>query len=150
MGCASHSALDNTNTQINALDTEVTKLNLAVNTLKSQNTELVNSIYKLNSLLAEYNSKNNTNITPVAIPENTSNQGAVPSAVPLGGQCMAITQAGTQCKRTSVPGSDFCWQHQTGSVSKPSNPGGHDIQTGPRGGQYYINKNGKKTYIKKK
>ena len=28
--------------------------------------------------------------------------------------------------------------------------GGREIHTGPRGGQYYINSNGKKTYIKRK
>lgn len=29
-----------------------------------------------------------------------------------GGQCMAITKAGTQCKRKASPGSSYCYQHQ--------------------------------------
>ena len=34
----------------------------------------------------------------------------------------------------------------------PSSSSGsyHNVQTGPRGGQYYINKNGNKTYLKRK
>lgn len=35
------------------------------------------------------------------------------------------------------------------SVSSGSSGSGQNIQTGPRGGKYYINSNGKKTYIKK-
>jgi len=89
------------------------------------------------------------------------------------GRCQAITQAGTQCKRNAQAGSKYCWQHQsyvgkdansqnnvsntsgttknssttTKSSGTPSS--GRTIMTGPRGGQYYINKNGNKTYIKK-
>jgi colicin import membrane protein len=40
------------------------------------------------------------------------------------------------------------------NLSMPGNGGSagnsHDVQTGPRGGRYYINKNGNKTYIKRK
>ncbi len=75
------------------------------------------------------------------------------------GQCKAITAAGTQCKRSASEGSDYCWQHQgysgskstvksSGSSSGTSTGSGRTIQTGPRGGKYYINKNGNKTYIK--
>lgn len=35
------------------------------------------------------------------------------------------------------------------SYSTPSSSASRDIQTGPRGGQYYINSNGNKTYTKK-
>ena len=28
------------------------------------------------------------------------------------GQCVAVTQKGTQCKRKSTPGNEKCWQHQ--------------------------------------
>lgn len=81
------------------------------------------------------------------------------------GQCKAITAAGTQCKRLASEGSEYCWQHQgysgskstvkssgtsSGSSSGTSTGSGRTIQTGPRGGQYYINKNGNKTYIKRK
>jgi len=74
-------------------------------------------------------------------------------------QCKAITAAGAQCKRSASEGSDYCWQHQgysgtkstfksSGSSSGTSTGSGRTIQTGPRGGKYYINKNGNKTYIK--
>lgn len=36
------------------------------------------------------------------------------------------------------------------SYSNPSSSSSRTIQTGPRGGKYYINSNGNKTYIKKK
>jgi hypothetical protein len=44
--------------------------------------------------------------------------------------------------------SDYSNKRSTysGGSSSPS----RSIQTGPRGGQYYINKNGNKTYVKKK
>lgn len=35
-------------------------------------------------------------------------------------------------------------------ISEGASGSGHTIQTGPRGGRYYINKNGNKTYIKRK
>lgn len=81
-------------------------------------------------------------------------------------QCKAKTSSGKQCSRDAQEGSDYCWQHRptyepdstknsesssgikSGSSSGSSS--GRTIHTGPRGGQYYINSNGKKTYIKKK
>jgi len=79
-------------------------------------------------------------------------------------RCIAITNAGTQCSRNADPGSDYCWQHKktyepttSSSVSTTTTPtkntttsSGQTIQTGPRGGQYYINSSGKKVYVKKK
>ena len=81
-------------------------------------------------------------------------------------RCLAITAAGTQCTRLADIGSKYCWQHKATyepgttttnkSTATPSKSSGtsvsssRTIQTGPRGGQYYINKNGNKTYIKKK
>jgi len=79
-------------------------------------------------------------------------------------RCIAITNAGTQCSRNADPGSDYCWQHKktyeptkSSSISTTTTPtkstttsSGRTIQTGPRGGQYYINSKGNKTYIKKK
>lgn len=38
----------------------------------------------------------------------------------------------------------------TSTNYSPSKSSSKTIQTGPRGGKYYINKNGKKTYVKKK
>ena len=88
------------------------------------------------------------------------------------GRCQATTLKGTQCSRNAAPGSNYCWQHkgssqtnnatgskQTSSESSTttksstgssSYSGSRTIQTGPRGGQYYINKNGNKTYVKRK
>ncbi|MDP3386063.1 MAG: hypothetical protein Q8S24_02420 [Eubacteriales bacterium] len=79
-------------------------------------------------------------------------------------RCIAITNAGTQCSRNAEPGSDYCWQHKstyepnkaTNSTTKATTttatkqPATRVIHTGPRGGQYYINSNGNKVYIKKK
>lgn len=70
-------------------------------------------------------------------------------------QCKAITKAGSQCKRNPKEGSDYCWQHQGNSKINPtekssSYSGNKTIYTGPRGGQYYINSKGNKTYIKRK
>ena len=83
-------------------------------------------------------------------------------------RCQAITAKGTQCTRHAEPGSKYCWQHkktyEPGSTSTSSSKStsvsstnssspsysGRTIQTGPRGGQYYINSHGNKTYIKKK
>ena len=88
------------------------------------------------------------------------------------GKCQAITSKGTQCSRNAAAGSNYCWQHkgtsqansatgtkQTSSESSTTTKsstgssnynGSNTIQTGPRGGQYYINKNGNKTYVKRK
>src|SRR5665647_1086815 len=80
-----------------------------------------------------------------------------------GGRCQAITLKGAQCKRMVSKGSSYCWQHKsnneikkpddkkksvesTSSATKQSSVSSKAIQTGPRGGQYYINKNGNKTY----
>lgn len=67
--------------------------------------------------------------------------------------CKAITKAGKQCSRNAKAESDYCWQHQKKAIPPPASSfelNGHTIYTGSRGGQYYINKNGKKTYIKRK
>lgn len=92
-----------------------------------------------------------------------------------GGRCQATTKKGTQCKRNAAEGSDYCWQHggtkktsynnkKDYNKSEKSNNNkakiektstgetynGKIVHTGPRGGKYYINKNGNKTYIKRK
>jgi type II secretory pathway pseudopilin PulG len=82
-----------------------------------------------------------------------------------GGRCQAITAAGNQCSRNADPGSNYCWQHKstyepnntqqkivstpTQKISGSSSSSGRTIYTGPRGGRYYINSHGNKTYIKK-
>lgn len=79
-------------------------------------------------------------------------------------RCKAKTASGKQCSRDAQEGSDYCWQHRPTyepSSTKKEDPGTgtksnssvrsntREIHTGPRGGKYYINANGKKTYIKK-
>lgn len=87
-------------------------------------------------------------------------------------QCNGITQKGLRCKNKTLNASGYCYLHedqiktkqgsdskvssapkQATTVSKPATSGtynGKQIHTGPRGGQYYINSNGNKTYIKRK
>ncbi len=93
------------------------------------------------------------------VPSSTPSQTAVPSATAMNGvqidstsgRCQAITAAGTQCTRRAQPGSKYCWQHQNyGKATPSSGSSDRQILTGPRGGKYYINSNGKKVYIRKK
>jgi colicin import membrane protein len=74
-------------------------------------------------------------------------------------QCSAYAIDGTQCTQQVVPGSSYCSEHRdkssidnsssgTPSQSSGSSGAGQTIYIGPRGGKYYINGNGKKTYIK--
>ncbi len=80
-------------------------------------------------------------------------------------RCKATTSAGTQCSRNAQAGSEFCWQHakssststssssqvtSESSTSKSYSTPSRQISTGPRGGQYYLNSSGKKTYVKRK
>lgn len=77
-------------------------------------------------------------------------------------RCIATTAAGSQCSRKADDGSDYCWQHKkthettsssTTSKSSTLNSSSNStrvLQTGPRGGQYYINSKGNKVYVKKK
>lgn len=68
-------------------------------------------------------------------------------------QCIAITKKGTRCKRIVQPGSQYCWQHQEQAIStKASSNYSEDrtIYTGPRGGRYYYNSKGHKTYLRRK
>jgi len=85
---------------------------------------------------------------------------------PASTRCKAITAAGSQCSRNADAGSEYCWQHKntyephstpsnavstpksTGSSSSGSTGAGRVIQTGPRGGKYYINSKGNKVYVK--
>lgn len=72
------------------------------------------------------------------------------------GQCKAITATGNRCSRNAQPGSDYCWQHAAKSsdnvntTNNSSYSGSREIHTGSRGGQYYINSHGNKTYVRRK
>lgn len=98
------------------------------------------------------NSVNNNQLKDDSTPNNITNNKSTTTK-----QCIAITKKGTQCTRNAEEGSDYCWQHNKSKTtiksenkSYNSNSSGRTIYTGPRGGQYYINKNGNKTYIKRK
>jgi len=68
-------------------------------------------------------------------------------------QCLANTQEGRRCLRKIVKTVYYCWQHGGAAKSKEAvKPAStdHNYQTGPRGGEYYINSKGKKVYKKKK
>jgi hypothetical protein len=59
-------------------------------------------------------------------------------------QCHATTKAGTQCKRTAIKGSSYCYQHNDTIQSQIADT--FRIYTGSRGGKYQI-KNGVKHYL---
>jgi regulator of replication initiation timing len=129
--------------------------------LKTQVLDLKNENAKLQNELAS-RSTNSTDRSDIAITKPSDN-----SIQTTGGRCQAITAKGTQCTRQADPGSKYCWQHKktyepqstststnnNSSVSSPSSSGsstsgGRTIYTGSRGGQYYINSHGNKTYVK--
>ncbi|WP_319591711.1 DNA/RNA non-specific endonuclease [uncultured Draconibacterium sp.] len=76
-------------------------------------------------------------------------------------QCSGTTQKGARCKNKTLNANGYCHLHQdqaggntatkktNTSYKKSSYSGGRKIYTGPRGGKYYINSNGNKTYIKR-
>lgn len=143
-------------TEIESLKKQVETLTNEVNVQKSENEQLkALMILKLEEVS---NSIKTFQVSTTSESKNLSNEKAEDKTTGVNGQCKAITTAGTQCKRLASEGSDYCWQHQGYSGSKStvkssgssgtSTGSGRTIQTGPRGGKYYINKNGNKTYIK--
>jgi hypothetical protein len=156
--------------QVTALTAEKQKLRDDVLNLKQQIIDLKTDILdcknengKLQTELATKNTSS-PNSSEAAIATQNVNTSQTNS-----GRCQAITAKGTQCTRHAEPGSKYCWQHKktyeptsTSTSSSTNTPksslnnsssssyGGRVIQTGPRGGQYYINSHGNKTYIKRK
>jgi regulator of replication initiation timing len=139
---------------------DVLNLKQQILDIKTENLTYKSEIDQLRTQLTS-NSNASSNPSNSAIStQNTSKSQA-------NGRCQAITAKGTQCSRTAESGSNYCWQHRgtyepastagsdsnKSSVSPSKSSGtttsGRTIMTGPRGGQYYINKNGNKTYIKK-
>lgn len=100
---------------------------------------------------------------------NSAAQQDETNPAPSGGKCAATTASGKRCSRNAESGSNYCWQHKdtyepdkatpkttstkknstSATESSSSSSEGRVIYTGPRGGKYYINSNGKKTYIKR-
>lgn len=134
-------------TEVGNLKQEIAVLNSEISSLKRENDLLKQVI-------------DNQQSKPHDSEESIQNAVEV-SSTP--GQCKAITSKGTHCSRKADPGSEYCWQHKktyepnstpskvTSTPSKSSGTigSGRTIYTGPRGGKYYINSKGNKTYIKK-
>jgi colicin import membrane protein len=127
--------------------------------LKQELAELKNENEKLRSQIITQQNENTSNESQVKTNNQDTKKGTTTVA---GGRCQAITAKGTQCSRNADPGSNYCWQHkstyepnkrpQKVTTTTPSSSGstsGRTIYTGPRGGRYYINSHGNKTYIKK-
>lgn len=140
--------------QVSILNSEKQSLN---NDLINLKIELLNLKEELLNLKEEnLNLKNNINSQSIGLINNNENENK--QTLITNGSCQAITNAGKQCSRKAVTDSNYCWQHKstyeptsnnenTSSV-KSTTSSGRTIYTGPRGGKYYINSNGNKTYIK--
>ncbi len=123
---------------------DIQKMQEEIEALKSRVTILERII---SSRIIDSNSAQTNPASPVTTEASTS---AVQTTSEKQ-RCKAITNAGSQCKRNADPGSDYCWQHKsTYEPTKSSTTSSsRTIYTGPRGGRYYINSNGNKTYIKR-
>lgn len=148
--------------QIATLSAKIEAVNAEMNLLKEQNSNMKKEIAELKTRLSasedeidrikqanEARKSGNNSPQPASQTSATDNESH---------QCKATTAAGNQCSRNADPGSDYCWQHKKKYESSGSSPSGsdgnegyngHTIQTGPRGGKYYINSKGKKVYIKR-
>lgn len=148
---------------ISTLNAQNEKINLLQNEINQINEKLAAVSKLLSGSLFETNSVE-TNLLKTETGTNKAESTAVKDKQATVLQCKATTQAGTRCKRNASDGSDYCWQHQNTSSgttyeSKSQNSStvqkstqttsGRTIYTGPRGGRYYINSNGNKTYIRK-
>ena len=146
--------------RISTLTARIDAINAEIQLLKEQNKNQTIEIEALRLKISTFAqspavSQPNSNENPlksVQEPANSQNTAK---------RCIAITAAGAQCSRNAEVGSEYCWQHRKSaessvpSITNQANPTtkssyqGHEIQTGPRGGKYYINSKGNKTYIKK-
>lgn len=143
--------------EIYRMKDNVSVLFTEIQNLKSENEKLKNEVSKLHSEISEVKNIKSIEPTPEQVPASVTDK-----ITGEAGQCKAITAKGTQCSRKAETGSDFCWQHKNSGQAKStvkssssssgsssgSSGSGRAIQTGSRGGKYYINKNGNKTYIK--
>jgi hypothetical protein len=140
--------------KIDSLNSVINNLTNDCTLLKNENAALKSAFQQVELIINSTKLKSDSSI--VTEQDQTNKTSEVK-------RCKAITQSGNQCSRMAEAGSDYCWQHknkqsnnqntQTSTPSKNTtsyDSGSRTIQTGPRGGQYYINSNGKKTYIKHK
>jgi colicin import membrane protein len=136
--------------QITKLEDRVAEIENRFQNMGGELSELKNSNEQLLKKLDEIDKRDAT--PNISLPSQTEQTSKTKT---YSNRCKAITKAGTQCKRSAQAGSDYCWQHQGNSTTKKtssisSSNSDKTIHTGPRGGHYYINKNGNKTYIRKK
>jgi hypothetical protein len=82
-------------------------LEYQIKELKEQNEKLTERVIALELQLKE--SKSVSKVNP-STSTNTTQTKTLPKAT-TGGRCTAITQAGTQCKRSAQAGRSRCWQH---------------------------------------
>jgi len=151
------------NSRIVALETRLATIEGKFNRSEGENKILIS---KVDSLIFELDKLKQVSSRKENVDANGSIEQKASTdtdKISAGSQCKAKTKAGTQCSRTAQEGSDYCWQHRptyepssdqkaTETKTKSSTGDtykGREILTGPRGGKYYINANGKKTYIKK-
>ncbi|NUN68399.1 MAG: hypothetical protein HUU02_01660 [Bacteroidetes bacterium] len=137
-GCASQES-------VLRLQSEIVENRIQIKQLQQQIELLSEQVHRLQSVPASTSATPSSQTPVIEEPKKEESVSA--------GQCQATTLSGKQCSRTAKEGSKYCWQHQgTTEEMKESSVGSSNrtIMTGPRGGQYYINSKGKKTYIKKK
>ena len=144
------------NSKISILSAKVDLLTSQLNSLNEKTIVQAEDIAHLEGIIESMKSGVQQSAGKQTVPGSVKE----PVKTAVSGQCIAITKAGSRCSRTAQQGSDYCWQHaKTNNVDKPANTvktssgnsnysGSQNIQTGPWGGRYYINKNGNKTYIK--
>lgn len=135
--------------EIAELKARLDSCQIVIGSLKSEKDNLISQIEEIKKFINGYpKHEGSTEETKTAA--NSLSSSTTTATPAKGKQCAAITKAGTRCSRTAEAGSDYCWQHkQSSSSSSSSYNSGHVWHTGPRGGQYYINNNGKKVYRKK-
>lgn len=93
-------------------------LQLQIDDLKVQNTELQKQISELKDLIIKYFSNNTFKEQPTNTESQYEPKKEVKTKVKLqnnnegySGQCKATTRSGSQCKRKAGP-SGYCWQHE--------------------------------------
>jgi len=141
-GCA-------TSDQVNKLNSQVEQLRSEISYLRGRLDEMSENIKKINTQPLIIS---NPLIQPTEAIKDETKVESLKIDNLVEGQCQAITASGNQCSRKAKVGSKYCWQHigKDSSTSVNSSTSGRTIYTGPRGGQYYYNSKGKKTYIRKK
>ena len=136
--------------EIAELKARLDSCQVVIGNLKSEKDNLISQIEEIKKFINGY-PKHDGSTEETKIVANSSSSSTTTAATPAKAkQCAAITKAGTRCSRTAEAGSDYCWQHKKSNSSSSSTyNSGHVWHTGPRGGQYYINSNGKKVYRKR-